>query len=199
MKFKKVVYGAVIFEGPLDQVAKAKEELSGRRLQLIGTSGSTIGFSNISHSVLPDLKKHLAENYDLQLLHCYQPKEVEVVPRQRTASVQKNAQLSLEPRKWYFLEAGEDYYPFLFVRDVEEADGNQVFEVELLSGENAMPTRLRVFSDDLAQLGLRPATTDDFTAYDIPPPEDSLLTKAAVTAPSTSPKLSSLSNFVNQN
>jgi hypothetical protein len=193
---KTIVYGAVIFEGSMEKVAKAKEDLSGRRLKLIGTSESTIGFSEISQKVLPDLKAHLAEKYGLSLLHCYTPKEHEVgvrrkIPKQAT-------QLSLQPNKWYFLEAAEDHYPFLFVRGIEEAEGQHLFEVELLTGENAIPTRMHVFADDLAKLGMRPATTDDFVEYDIPSPEANLLTAQAVHIEDTpSPDLTSLSNFVN--
>jgi len=190
-----VIYGAVIFEGPFENVEQAKEDLKGRKIKILGTSGTTIGFAEISSKVLPELKQHLAKKYGLSLLHCYQPKTVGMKPR--VAAVKKEAQLSLEANKWYFLESAEDYYPFLFVRSISEADGNKIFEVELLDGENAMPNRIRVFADDLAKLGLRPATTDDFVEYDIPPPENSLLTSTAATTPSSSPDLSTLSNFVN--
>lgn len=172
-------YGAVTLTGAPSAVEKAKPLLEKSGASFFPTNETTVGLKNVKASDLPKLEKFVS-SHGLKIARCSCLQEVEngKKPKKRNAS-----RLNLQQDKWYYADAAEDRYPFLYVRNIKVDEGdNQIFEVELLTPENAVPTKSHLAADELAKFGLRPASSDDFTDFELPVPAKTYLTEAKVEA-----------------
>jgi len=171
-------YGAVTLTGAPGAVEKAKPLLQERGASLFSTNEATIGLNNVKVADLPKLEA-FATKYDLKVARCSCLQEIESSskkPKKRNAS-----RLNLEKNKWYYADAAEDRYPFLYVRSINVDDSDrQIFEVELLTPENAIPTKTHVTADELAKFGLRPASSKDFDEFELPVPAKAYITEAGI-------------------
>jgi len=102
--------------------------------------------------------------------------------------------LALDEGKWYFAENAEDIYPLVLVRrqqltKVADDQGGerevQSFLLEMIDPDDGMPYQIEAEAKHVSQLGLRPATLDDFEDRDMVPPTFGTLVNATTATPRT--------------
>jgi len=118
--------------------------------------------------------------------------------KRTSRQIRKALTLSLQTGKWYFSDK-TDSYPFVMVREstiqrVADADEEiQMLELDLYDIETFMPVRQIIAAPDVALLGLRPATIEDFAERNLVPPASDQLVVASIRT--ASPDYNSLQNF----
>lgn len=161
-------YKAVRIDGGLRPVAEAKKWFQANGVSLADSSSTCLILEDVPHSALGDLRR-IASHFKLETLSClgrYQGVRTnEEEPRSVTAT-----SLNLTPGKWYYADAVEDQYPLVFVRESGINHGSQIWDVDLLESNNSIPRRKLLSAEALSKFGLRPATADDFDAFNLPVP-----------------------------
>jgi len=189
-------YAAVVLSGDTNAVKTAKAVYKALGMAIQDSSPTSLILQDVKE---PDIQEvsDIAESNGLYIASKNGPRKYLVRSRKQ---VRKALRLSLQTGKWYFAEYAEDSYPLVYIRNMsienirngDAAEEAQMFEVELLGTNDSTPVSLTYNARDLARLGLRPATTEDFAAYSmISPPLEQLVPAFARQAPN----LAHLANF----
>lgn len=169
------VFSILRIEGSSSSVRVAKAELLKNRVAISSSSPTSLCLSRVKEQDLPKLARFLEKLGTFTL--------VPLDPQKRAATPVVEApepeprSLFLTPKKWYFADALEETYPFIFVKTPQS--GQDSWEVELLTAANTIPVRKVLSSTELQKFSLRPATAEDFEARDLPQPEDRFLLTAS--------------------
>lgn len=156
-------YGAVVLSGGRESLRLAAQTLQSEGYTVSTASPHSVVLHDVRDQHL-DYVAGLAEEHQLEIrVHGRNAYAEPVSEKLRHAF-----KLSLQPRRWYFAENLEDYFPLVFVREVaverlgETGDEAQVITMELHAPDGTMPTKQRATSQEVAAYGLRPALPDDF-------------------------------------
>lgn len=188
-------YKAIQLTGSLTQVESAKRWFKEKGVidDLIESGEGSVILADVPSTVIPNLKK-VAAHLGFKSMNLIEPYEVEIevtpVPVKKVGRT-----LNLATSKWYYADALEDQYPFVFVREVSASDEIQKFDVDLLPLTNGLPKREVLSAEELSKFGLRPATPDDFDNFDIPIPVSRFLTEGKVQQVEPKLPLKHLSSF----
>ena len=159
-------FGVVRVEGSLRAIDNLHTALLERHIRVASVAATGLCLARVNEVDLPKLTKFCARFGDLTLtpLEATTKEVLVATPAKHTTAAPR---LNLLPQKWYFAENHEDTTPFVFIKTLEEGAA----QVELLNAQNTLPVQAKVTFSDLTEAGLRPATQEDFTDRDLPPPE----------------------------
>jgi len=199
-------YAAVLLRGPesvIEIVANTLETVGER---VIETTATTILLQDVRDAHLPDILR-VADSHSMTVTPYGERNFLVQVPKE----VRKAFKLNLQSGKWYFADNIEEDFPFVLVRDsrIEKVndtsnrgvvgenglDEVQMLDLEFHSAEGDLPIRELMSSAEAAKFGLRPATEDDFSAYDMIPPSPDSMVFVEASVGCCSPNVTALSDF----
>jgi hypothetical protein len=200
---EEVRYAAVLLNGPEKALTRFAVDLRKSQFDVGRPNSHILCIDDVSDEEL----KHIVAEADSR--GCYVESVrgthfVELVPQ-----VKKAEKTTIEAGTWYYAEAMEDSYPFVYVRSKrKEAMDSMglspeevvVLQLELLDGEGSTPKKLQADARKVADFGLRVATEEDFAEWDLPIPAEIRLRphvedQDIPTESVASPNLAHLANF----
>ncbi len=164
-----VKYGTVLFTGPSKSLTQLAAEL--RRC------GYSVGRPNTSIMCVDDIYEDEiavvraeAEDYG-----CYFDSYRGVQREASEAPAPQPVKVTVTPGKWYFAEALEETHPFVFVREIQNQKTAQdarvpILDLEFMGVDGSTPENILVDAERAKTYGMRPASAEDFTEFDLPVP-----------------------------
>jgi len=199
-------YAAVLLLGPtsaIETVARTLEVIGER---VVESTSTTILLQDVRENRLPDIVK-LADAHKMTV----SPYGERTFLVQVQKEVKKAFKLNLQPGKWYFADNIEEDFPFVLIRDARiekvnddtgrgkigtnDLDEIQMIDLEFHSANGDLPIREVMSSSEAAKFGLRPATEDDFSTYDMIPPSPESLVFIEASVGCCAPRFDALSEF----
>lgn len=189
-------YAAIVLSGHSNAVKTAKSVYKAIGITTQDSSPTSLILQDVKETDFQEVED-IADSNGLSIVGKNGSRKYLVRSR---VPIRKALRLSLQPGKWYFAEYAEESYPLVYIRDMsiekirngDTTEETQVFDVELLSPDDSTPISLTYNAKDLARLGLRPASTDDFDEYGIiAPPLEQFVPAFTRQAPN----LANLANF----
>lgn len=175
-KREELRYATVLLNGPSSTLTRFALDLRKAEFQVGRPNDNVLCIDDVSHEELCEIQAEAGTR------GCYVEStrgkhHIEVEPPR----IKKAEKTDIEIGVWYFAEAIEDSYPFVYVRSKKKQAMDRmglspeevvILQLELLDGEGSTPKKMQADARKVADFGLRIATEEDFEERDLPIPAE---------------------------